>query len=263
MRPADGLRVAFVVPRYGVGVVGGAEMLCRLMAENLVAHGMDAQVLTTCAVDHFVWADHHPEGTTVENGVPVHRFRLNPDRDNGRFFELHAQIDRRVPTGRAEQLEWMAQSAWSPGLQAAAEDAGRFDWLVGMPYLFGTTFWAVAARPERTALIPCVHDEAHAWLPVVREMLGRRPRLHAQLGRRGRAPVAPRAGRRGPAGERGVRRRAPADRRAGKALLRGTGDRPRLPALRRAAGRGQGRPGAVRRLRRVRGAGARTRRGSR
>ena len=171
MRRADGPRVAFVVPRYGAGVVGGAEMLCRLMAENLVAHGSAVEVLTTCAVDHFTWADHHPEGTTVENGVPVHRFRMSLDRDNGRFFELHAQIHRRVPTGRAEQLEWMAQSAWSPDLQAAAEDAGRYDWLVCLPYLFGTTFWATMARPGRTALVPCVHDEAHAWVPVVREML--------------------------------------------------------------------------------------------
>jgi glycosyltransferase involved in cell wall biosynthesis len=172
MPAADGPRVAFVVPRYGAGVVGGAEMLCRLMAEDLAAHGTDVEVLTTCAVDHFTWADHHPEGRTVENGVPVHRFRVDPGRDGGRWLALHTQIDLRMPTTRAEQLEWMSQSVWSPGLQDAAEDTARYDWLVPMPYLFGTTFWAAAARPERTALIPCVHDEPHAWQPIVREMLG-------------------------------------------------------------------------------------------
>jgi glycosyltransferase involved in cell wall biosynthesis len=170
--PAADPRVAFVVPRYGQGVVGGAEMLCRLMAENLAAHGTRVEVLTTCAVDHFSWADHHPEGTTLEHGVPVHRFPVDPHRDGRRWLDLHTQIDLRIPTGRAEQLEWMGQSVWSPGLQEAAEDAGRYDWLVAMPYLFGTTFWAAAARPERTALVPCVHDEPHAWTPVVREMLG-------------------------------------------------------------------------------------------
>lgn len=169
---ADGPRVAFVVPRYGPDVVGGAETLCRLMAENLAAHGTSVEVLTTCAVDHFTWADHHPEGTTMENGVPVHRFRVDPERDGGRWLDLHTQIDLRMPTGPADQLEWMGQSVWSPGLQDAAEDAGRYDWLVCMPYLFGTTFWAAEARPERTALIPCVHDEAHAWVPAVRRMLG-------------------------------------------------------------------------------------------
>lgn len=146
-------------------------MLCRLMAENLVAHDADVEVLTTCAVDHFTWLDHHPEGATVEGGVPVHRFSVSPDRDHGRFLELHARIGGYAPTGRAEQLEWMGQSVWSPGLQEAALDPGRYDWLVAMPYLFGTTFWAATARPQRTALIPCVHDEGHAWAPVVREML--------------------------------------------------------------------------------------------
>lgn len=168
---ADGPRVAFVVPRYGPRVVGGAEMLCRLMAENLTAHGASVEVLTTCAVDHFTWANDLPEGSAVENGVPVHRFRVDPGRNGDRWRALHTQIDLRMPTPVADQIEWMSQSVWSPGLQDAAEDDGRYDWLVPMPYLFGTTFWAAAARPSRTALVPCVHDEPHAWQPVVRRML--------------------------------------------------------------------------------------------
>jgi glycosyltransferase involved in cell wall biosynthesis len=171
MPRADAPRVAFVVPRYGPEIVGGAETLCRLMAENLAAHRVPVEVLTTCAVDHFTWADHVPQGTTVENGVPVHRFRVGSWRDGERFGALHAQIDLRLPTGAAEQVEWMGQSVWSPGLQEAAEDEGRYDWLVCVPYLFGTTYWAAAARPGRTALIPCVHDEPHAWVPAVRRML--------------------------------------------------------------------------------------------
>ncbi|HTI33116.1 MAG TPA: hypothetical protein VL422_05515, partial [Miltoncostaea sp.] len=149
-----GPSVAFVVPRYGRGVVGGAEMLCRLLAEDLAGAGVPVEVLTTCAVDHFTWADHHPPGTTVEGGVPVHRFRVEPTRDNARWLELHTRIDLRLPADAADGIEWMAQSVWSPGLQAALEDARRYDWVVAMPYLFGTTYWAVAARPERTALIP-------------------------------------------------------------------------------------------------------------
>ena len=148
-------------------------MLSRLMAEDLRAHDVPVEVLTTCAVDHFTWADHHPEGRTVEGGVPVHRFRVEPSRDNERWRELHTRIALRLPTTHADGVEWMAQSVWSPGLQAAVEDHGRYDWIVAMPYLFGTTFWSVMARPERTVLIPCVHDEPHAWQPVVRDMLAK------------------------------------------------------------------------------------------
>ena len=42
-------RVAFVVPRYGVDVVGGAETLVRGFAEHLAAEGHAVEVFTTCA----------------------------------------------------------------------------------------------------------------------------------------------------------------------------------------------------------------------
>jgi glycosyltransferase involved in cell wall biosynthesis len=164
-------RIAFCVPRYGLDVVGGAETLCRLVAENLAAHGTPVEVLTTTAVDHFTWADHHPEGTSVEGGVPVHRFRVSADRDGQRFWSHHVAIAVGEEIDYAGQLEWMAQSVWSPGLQAAAQTPGRYEWLIAVPYLFGVGFWAAAARPERTAFIPCVHDEPHAWSDVVRDAL--------------------------------------------------------------------------------------------
>lgn len=163
--------LAFVVPRYGPEVIGGAETLCRLMAENLRAHGADVRVLTTCAVDHFTWADHHPEGTRVEGGVPVSRFRVDRRRDADRFWHLHTAIALEQHVDYADQLEWMSQSVWSEGLQRAVEDVAD-GWILAIPYLFGTSFWAAVARPARTAMIPCAHDEAHAWTQVVRETLG-------------------------------------------------------------------------------------------
>ena len=167
----DGPRVALCVPRYGAGIVGGAETLARLMAQNLVAHGTHLEVLTTCAVDHFTWTDAHPEGATVEDGVTVRRFAVSRDRDADRFWQCHGGIATDAPMSYADELEWMANSVWSPGLQNALEDDTRYDWVVAIPYLFGTTFWAAAGRTNRTALIPCVHDESHAWTRVVRSAL--------------------------------------------------------------------------------------------
>jgi glycosyltransferase involved in cell wall biosynthesis len=163
-------RVAFVVPRYGPNVVGGAETLCRLMAENLAGHGSDVRVLSTCAVDHFTWANHYPPGTRVERGVAVSRFPVSGDRDSELFWQLHTAIALGRVISYAEQLEWMSNSVWSEGLQRAVE-AARDRWILGIPYLFGTAFWAAAAHPARTALIPCTHDEPHAWLPVVQDAL--------------------------------------------------------------------------------------------
>ncbi|MGD9696627.1 MAG: glycosyltransferase family 4 protein [Thermoleophilia bacterium] len=162
--------MSFVVPRYGQLVLGGAETQARLTAEDLAAHGVDVEVLTTCAIDHFTWRDHHPAGATVENGVRVHRFPVNPHRDQARFGRLHAEIGLGHPVPYASQIEWMAESVWSDDLQRALER--RSDrWLVGIPYLFGTTFWTAAAHPDRTVLIPCAHDEPHVWQPIVRAAL--------------------------------------------------------------------------------------------
>jgi glycosyltransferase involved in cell wall biosynthesis len=162
--------VAFVVPRYGPGIVGGAETLCRMVAENLAANGTPVEVFTTCAIDHFTWANHHPEGTTREGGVPVHRFAVSGARDDALFWRHHTAIALNHHLGYAEQVEWMANGARSDGLQDAL--AARRDWwIVGVPYLFGTAFWAAAAHPGRAALIPCMHDEPHARLPIVRDAL--------------------------------------------------------------------------------------------
>ena len=53
-------KLAFVPSRYGKDVVGGAETVFRELAHGLAAKGWDVEVLTTCARDHFSWANEYP-----------------------------------------------------------------------------------------------------------------------------------------------------------------------------------------------------------
>ena len=47
------MKIAYVTPRYGVEVVGGAEAGARGLAEHLAGDlGWEVEALTTCAVDN-------------------------------------------------------------------------------------------------------------------------------------------------------------------------------------------------------------------
>jgi hypothetical protein len=69
------MKLAFVTPRYGIEVIGGAETAARMLAERLcVRPGWEVEVMTSCALDHLTWENTEPPGTSVLNGVRVHRF---------------------------------------------------------------------------------------------------------------------------------------------------------------------------------------------
>lgn len=160
-------RIAFIAPRFGSSVVGGAETLCRLLAKNLTDHGMPVDIITTCATDHLTWANALPESDGLEDGLRVRRFAVGA-RDGRLFSALHGAIQHGARLDYGQQVQWMANSAWSPGALRAARE---YEWLVAMPYLFGTSFWQVVADPDRTVLVPCLHDEPHARQPVVIDAL--------------------------------------------------------------------------------------------
>jgi glycosyltransferase involved in cell wall biosynthesis len=165
------MRLLWVVPRFGSATVGGAERLVRALATRAIPDGWSSEVATTCAVDNETWENVLEPGEFVEDGLVVHRFRVGA-RDHTRFWELHPAI----LSGRAdyaEEVEWLANSVWSPDLQQFIEGAGKsYDLILFSPYLFGTTIWGVQLWPERSALIPCLHDEPYAYLETVHRMFG-------------------------------------------------------------------------------------------
>jgi len=78
------VKIAFVIQRYGTEVLGGAEHLCRLVAERLSGQH-DVEVLTTCARDYITWANEYPEGADRIRGVTVRRFASSQTRDLAGF----------------------------------------------------------------------------------------------------------------------------------------------------------------------------------
>lgn len=165
------MRLLFVVPRYGPEIVGGAERLAQLLASRAVDEGDEAVIATTCAVDHHDWGNDVAPGISIEDGIIVHRFTIAP-RNAGRYAELHARLISDRELSYLDELEFMANSVWSPDLQSFLEREGcNFDLLLFVPYLLGTTFWGMQVWPERSVLIPCLHDEPYAHMTCIRDMI--------------------------------------------------------------------------------------------
>jgi len=167
------MKVAFVTPRYGPQVIGGAETAARQLAEHLVAEtAWEAEAYSTCALDPHTWADELEPGDTEINGVPVHRFASAHGRVPD-FYGLDGRV-RLAPqlATRDEGRRWVDYNGpVSPALVDAvcAADA---DVVAFYPYLYHPTVAAIGRVPMPAVLHPAAHDEPCLYLPVFRGTFG-------------------------------------------------------------------------------------------
>ena len=100
------MKVAFVTPRYGPQVMGGAETAARQLAEHLVAEtDWEAEAYSTCALDPHTWADELEPGDSEINGVPGAPLRFGP------------RAASRLLRPRWTRSAW--RPSWPPGTRAA------------------------------------------------------------------------------------------------------------------------------------------------
>jgi glycosyltransferase involved in cell wall biosynthesis len=165
------MKLAFVPPRFGPGVLGGSEALLAEAASGFAARGHDVEVVTTCALDHYSWANVLPEGTSEENGLLVRRFPVvrHPSR-----AALQAQLS--IQSGRIpdldHQVSWLGFQFGAPGVFEHILRFGQtYDAIVFSPYLFWTTSVCVPFVAERAVVVPCLHDETYARLDILRPVL--------------------------------------------------------------------------------------------
>lgn len=152
-------RIAFVVQRYGLEVVGGAETLCR----QVIAHiqdRLDVEVVTTCAIDYTTWANHYAKGQTEVQGVTVHRFPTDRVR-NPRFNQYYSQILANQEATIVDEIEWLKQQGpySSALLQFLRRNRDHYDLFVFVGYLYFHTWFGLQVVADKSILIPTAHDE--------------------------------------------------------------------------------------------------------
>ena len=159
--------IAFVIPRYGPEILGGAEIHCRWIAERL-AKRFSVEVLTTCAKDAVHWENHYSAGDHIINGLPVKRFSLS-SRDKERFEVLDCRRQFNFSgLDETEEREWLRHMGpYSQDLldylQIHSEDYACF---IFFTYLFPTSVFGSRIVADKTFLVPTVHDEPYIYLPV-------------------------------------------------------------------------------------------------
>lgn len=190
------MKIALIVQRCGAEVVGGSEALARQYAQSLRRFGA-VEILTTCALEHWTWANHYPAGVTELDGVLVRRFandfergpywselcRLYSGAIDPQVFssspalkQAHAQRLARWPAALQEEtVRW--QGPYSSALFAYLERHRRaYDAFLFFAYLFPTTYFGMPCVPRaRTLFCPTLHDEPIAYLPIFGRLF-RRPR---------------------------------------------------------------------------------------
>ncbi len=166
------LKVAFVIQRYGVEVNGGAEVLCRAVAEHMAASCWDIDVLTTCALDYSEWADHYKPGKSKISGVTVRRFTVPMPRETASFNLFCDEVSQNIETSTiTRQEEWMkAQGPISPGLQDyVLNHQDEYDVFIFFNYLYATTYFTLPLVAHKSYLVPFAHDEWPIYLGIWKE----------------------------------------------------------------------------------------------
>ena len=176
------MNLALVTPWFGKELVGGAERLAWELAFGLRARGHGTTVYTTCVESYArPWNKNTlTPGLALVDGLPVLRFPV--DRTN--LASFHAVNRKLLATDRrnfkpgaeildeAETRRFVRDNIGSAKLvEHLAARAKTFDAVLFVPYLYGTTLQAWRAVADRAAIVPCLHDEAYAYLDPVSEMM--------------------------------------------------------------------------------------------
>jgi glycosyltransferase involved in cell wall biosynthesis len=159
------MRLAFVVPRYGAHVVGGAETLARRTASMLQSTGHEVSVLTLaderCAA-----------GSANDAGVHVQRFALVPPHNSEQGQRLRGELLLGKALPIDAQYDWLSGSPHAPALYAALAQRSRtLDAVLLLPYLAPVIQFAAAISPRKAVLWPCLHEENEAYLAPTHQLL--------------------------------------------------------------------------------------------
>lgn len=166
-------KIGFVTPWFGWDIPGGAEAELRGITGHLSDAGQEIEILSTC-VEKFLsdWnVNFHNPGITVENGIPVRRFKVRK-RNTKLFDQVNFKLmNNQLPLTKEEEEIYINEMVNSPDLyNYIAEHKDEYSLFVFIPYMFGTTYFGMKECLDKAILIPCLHDESYIHMELFKSL---------------------------------------------------------------------------------------------
>lgn len=166
-------KIGFVTPWYGDYISGGAEAMLRDLTENLHRKNIPVEILTTCVKDfRSDWnKNYYREETALnKNGIAVRHFKVRK-RNTNAFNAVNMKFMKNIPTTTEEEKIFLHEMVNSTSLyRYMKENSDDYSLFVFIPYMFGTTYYGMRLFPEKSILIPCLHDEPYAYMKHFRKL---------------------------------------------------------------------------------------------
>ena len=158
-------KIGIVICRYTEHLSGGAEILCRKLAEQM-AEFWEIDILTSCALDYNTWKSCFLEGIETKPSYRILRFEQEL-RNTDLLVESWSEVFERPHTPEAEALWIKRMGPYSPALVHYLEEhVEQYDLFIYVGYLWATTPYGLAKTAHKSILIPAAHDEMAIHLPI-------------------------------------------------------------------------------------------------
>lgn len=181
-------KICFVIRQYGLEVNGGAEYHCRMLAERLTTD-YDVEVITSKIIDYNTLEEYYSNDIDLVNGVRVLRFSCAPfskqrheqSRKNTKFARkvrrnlyrlgllkgianIHPVWDLGI---KEEEQLLQSDGFYSPeALNYLKENQGQYKAILPIWYVSPFTIYGAQIAPQKTILIPALHDESEAFRSI-------------------------------------------------------------------------------------------------
>jgi len=174
------MKIGFVTPWFADDIPGGSEAAIYGIVSNLKAAGIDVEILATC-VEKFLsdWnVDFYPPGDDIAAGTVIRRFPVRK-RDTGVFDKINYKLMNNISVSYEEERIFLKEMVNSPALyEYIDKQQESYSLFVFTPYMFGTTYYGCRLCPERSVVLPALHDESYAYMEHFKEVF---PKVRGML----------------------------------------------------------------------------------